>query len=43
MRDGETTPWYPTARVFRQFALADWNAVIARVAGALQEQLKGSS
>src|SRR5215469_11683556 len=42
MRDGETTPWYPTARVFRQFALADWNAVIARVAGALQEQLKGS-
>ena len=43
MRDGETTPWYPTARVFRQFALADWNAVIARVAGALQEQLKGPS
>jgi tetratricopeptide (TPR) repeat protein len=42
MRDGETTPWYPTARVFRQLALADWNAVIARVAGALQEQLKGS-
>jgi tetratricopeptide (TPR) repeat protein len=36
--DGETTPWYPTARVFRQSALADWNAVIARVAGTLQEQ-----
>jgi tetratricopeptide (TPR) repeat protein len=36
--DGETTPWYPTVRVFRQSALADWNAVIARVAGALQEQ-----
>jgi hypothetical protein len=43
MRDGETTPWYPTARVFRQSALADWNAVIARAAGALQEQLKDSS
>jgi tetratricopeptide (TPR) repeat protein len=43
MLDGESTPWYPTARVFRQSALADWNAVIARVAGALQEQLKGSS
>jgi tetratricopeptide (TPR) repeat protein len=43
MLDGETTPWYPTARVFRQSALADWGAVIARVASALQEQLKGSS
>jgi tetratricopeptide (TPR) repeat protein len=43
MLGGETTPWYPTARVFRQSALADWNAVIARVARALQEQLKGLS
>jgi len=43
MLDGESTPWYPTARVFRQSALADWDAVIARVASALQEQLKGSS
>jgi tetratricopeptide (TPR) repeat protein len=34
--DGETTPWYPTARIFRQSALADWNAVIARVAAALR-------
>src|SRR5262249_38327173 len=41
--EGETTPWYPSARVFRQSSLADWNAVIARVAAALQEQLKGSS
>jgi tetratricopeptide (TPR) repeat protein len=43
MRDGEITPWYPTARVFRQSSLADWNAVIARAATALQEQLRGSS
>lgn len=43
MLDGESTPWYPTARVFRQSALADWNAVIARVASALQDQLKSSS
>jgi tetratricopeptide (TPR) repeat protein len=43
MLDGETTPWYPTARVFRQSALADWNSVIARVATALQDQLKSSS
>jgi tetratricopeptide (TPR) repeat protein len=33
--DGETTPWYPTAQVFRQSALGDWSAVIARVAAAL--------
>jgi tetratricopeptide (TPR) repeat protein len=43
MLDGEITPWYPSARVFRQSALADWTAVIARAAAALQEQLKGSS
>ena len=41
--EGETTLWYPSARVFRQSSLADWNAVIARVTAALQEQLKGSS
>jgi hypothetical protein len=28
---GETTPWYPTARLFRQGALGDWDGVIARV------------
>jgi hypothetical protein len=43
MLDGEITPWYPSARVLRQSALADWDAVIARAAAALQEQLKGSS
>ncbi|MGC1234155.1 MAG: hypothetical protein WA838_05735, partial [Xanthobacteraceae bacterium] len=43
MLDGEITSWYPSARVFRQSALADWTAVIARAAAALQEQLKGSS
>jgi hypothetical protein len=43
MLDGEITPWYPSARVFRQSALADWNAVTARVAAALPQQLKGSS
>ncbi len=30
---GETTPWYPTARLFRQTALEDWDGVIARVGG----------
>jgi hypothetical protein len=37
--EGEATPWYPSARLFRQSALADWNGVIARVAAALQEDL----
>jgi tetratricopeptide (TPR) repeat protein len=36
--DGEVTPWYPTARIFRQSALGDWNAVIARVAAALANE-----
>jgi len=30
-REGATTPWYPTARLFRQTSLADWDGVIARV------------
>jgi hypothetical protein len=34
--EGETTPWYPSARIFRQATLGDWSAVIARVAAALQ-------
>jgi hypothetical protein len=28
---GESTPWYPTARLFRQPALGDWDGVIERV------------
>jgi tetratricopeptide (TPR) repeat protein len=35
-RDGESTPWYPTARLFRQTALGDWDGVIARVAEELK-------
>jgi ADP-heptose:LPS heptosyltransferase len=34
--DGETTPWYPTARLFRQTSPGDWDAVLARVAAALK-------
>ncbi len=34
-RDGETTPWYPTARMFRQTAPDDWDSVIARVGDEL--------
>ncbi len=32
---GETTPWYPTARLFRQASLGDWDSVIARVGAEL--------
>jgi hypothetical protein len=28
---GETTPWYPSARLYRQEALGDWTAVIDRI------------
>ncbi len=36
-REGETTPWYPTARLFRQTTLGDWDGVIARVAEELKQ------
>jgi hypothetical protein len=30
-REGETTPWYPTARLVRQTSAGDWGSVVARV------------
>lgn len=33
--EGETTPWYPTARLFRQKTRGDWNGVFAEIASAL--------
>jgi len=33
---GETTLWYPTARLFRQTAFDDWDSVIASVAHELR-------
>lgn len=33
--DREESPWYPTARLFRQPGFGDWNSVIRRVAGEL--------
>jgi hypothetical protein len=35
MLAGETTPWYPTMRLFRQAQPGDWSGVIERVAEAL--------
>ncbi len=35
--DGDTTPWYPTARLFRQERPHDWAGAFRRMAGALSE------
>jgi hypothetical protein len=35
LRDGEGSPWYPTARLFRQTSRGDWDDVVRRVAQAL--------
>jgi len=37
MRHIETTPWYPTARLLRQSKQGDWEGLIERVIGELQE------
>ena len=34
---GESSPWYPTARLFRQSTPGDWDGVVSRVARALDE------
>jgi hypothetical protein len=34
--EGETTPWYPTMRLFRQTVLGEWGAVVERVAEELR-------
>jgi tetratricopeptide (TPR) repeat protein len=36
---GETTPWYPTMRLYRQDRPGDWDGVFRRVAAALNERL----
>jgi tetratricopeptide (TPR) repeat protein len=35
--DREDSPWYPTARLFRQHAAGDWSAVISRVVLELEK------
>ena len=35
---GETTPWYPTMRLFRQDKPRDWRGVFKRVAAAFRER-----
>jgi hypothetical protein len=37
MQQMETTPWYPTAKLFRQRSPGDWAGVLECVAGELRE------
>ena len=34
--DRDDSPWYPTARLFRQVKPGDWDGVVARLAGELE-------
>jgi ADP-heptose:LPS heptosyltransferase len=36
------SPWYPTARLFRQTAAGDWAGVLGRVAEALRAEFGAS-
>jgi Glycosyltransferase family 9 (heptosyltransferase) len=40
LADREDSPWYPTARLFRQDATREWRPVIARVAAALRDYVR---
>ncbi|HEX3727481.1 MAG TPA: tetratricopeptide repeat protein [Pirellulales bacterium] len=37
MRQRDTSPWYPTMRLFRQQRLLDWSDVFSRLAAELQQ------
>ncbi|HEX2866164.1 MAG TPA: tetratricopeptide repeat protein [Ignavibacteriales bacterium] len=39
MLEREDTPWYPTAKLFRQKALGDWNSVFEEVKACLEREL----
>jgi ADP-heptose:LPS heptosyltransferase len=42
LRERSDSPWYPTARLFRQPAPGDWQSVVSRVAEALPELRLGA-
>ncbi|UFS72415.1 tetratricopeptide repeat protein [Geomonas sp. RF6] len=43
LTEREDSPWYPTARLFRQREAGDWGGVLDRVACALEEIAGGAS
>ena len=36
LRDRDDSPWYPTAKLFRQTTDGDWDGVVARIANQLE-------
>ena len=41
--DREDSPWYQSARLFRQPRIGDWDSVIARLAGELDRELASAA
>jgi hypothetical protein len=42
LRDREDSPWYPTARLFRQTQDGDWSDVLTRIAAELKILLEAN-
>lgn len=42
LRGRDDSPWYPSARLFRQSAPGDWSPVIERLAGCLRELIRSA-
>jgi len=40
MRDRDDSPWYPTAKLYRQKTVGDWNEVFARIATDLDREFR---
>ena len=43
MLDRSDSPWYPTARLFRQITPGAWDPVIADIAAALAQDLRSGA
>jgi hypothetical protein len=43
LRERSDSPWYPTARLFRQPRFGDWGSVVQAVRAAMQRLLGANS